>query len=394
MRKLEDLFRKDRLVLTCTVMAILLFTVSSCGTKQPAPSKGTSETAAIKPSAPDTRDVWQQEWERLIKEGRREGKFVAHAGYSAEVLGAIRATFREKFGIEAEFVSGRGAELRARFFAERKAGLYTVDLLFRGASGMIADQKPAGELDPLEPMLLLPEVLEPKAWWGGKLNWIDEEHYILAYFAYPTGDLAINTSIVNPDEMKSWQDLLAPKWKNKITINDPTTTGSGNAWFHAMGKYILGMDYMRELVKQEPVLLRDLRLQAEWIATGKYPLAIAHGSAVIPEFVKAGAPITEKLLSEGGYMTTGFGAISQVRKAPHPNAARVFVNWILTREGQTFISRVTGSQSARVDVPTDHLSAGFRREGVKYMDARGEKYQLEQAQMTEVAREVFAPLLR
>lgn len=391
---MKYLFNYALLSLAVLLLSVLMFFLSSCAGKAPAPAAATSESRAAKLLAVDSLLPWQQEWERVIKEGRREGKFVAHAGYSAETLAALRTAFRDKFGIEAEFISGRGAEMRAKFFAERKAGLYVVDLIFRGASGMIADQKPAGELEPLEPVLLLPEVVDPKAWWGGKLNWIDEERYILAYFAYPTGDLTMNTSVVNPDEIKSWHDLLAPKWKRKISINDPTTTGSGNAWFHAMGKYILGLDYMREMVKQEPVLLRDLRLQAEWIANGKYPLGIAHGSAVVPEFVRAGAPIKEKLLAEGGYMTAGFGAIALVKKAPHPNAVKVFVNWILTKEGQTLISRLNGSQSARVDVPTDHLTSGFRREGVKYTDMRSEKYQLEQAQMTEQAREIFAPLLR
>lgn len=376
--------------------SILLLSVAfwGCAVRNIPVEKSPSVEPGAKETQLTTKEGWQAEWEKTIKAGQKEGTFVAHAGYSGEVLGALRTAFQKKYGIEAEFVSGRGAELRARFFSERRAGIYAVDLLFRGASGMIADQKAANALDPLAPMLILPEVIDEKAWWGGKLNWIDEERYILAYFAYPTGEVDINTSLVNPEEIKSWRDFLASKWKGKISINDPTTTGSGNAWFHAMGKYILGMDYMRELAKQEPILVRDLRLQAEWVASGKYPLAIAHGSAVIPEFIRAGAPITEKILAEGAYITAGFGAISLVNKAPHPNAAKVFINWILTREGQTLISKLNGNQSARVDVPADFLNTGVRREGVPYKDMRGEKYQLEQVQMSDVAREVFGSLLR
>lgn len=351
---------------------------------------GGGQTISSKPEA-----GWQADWEKTVKAGQREGRFAVHTSYSGEVTRALMSAFKEKYGIDAEFISGRGAELRARFFSERRAGIYAVDLIFRGASGMIADQKPAGALDPLDRLLVLPEVIDPKAWWGGKLNWSDDEHYILSYLAYPSGQLAINKGVVNLDEMKSWRDILLPKWKGKITINDPTTTGSGNAWFHAMSTKILGMDYMRELVKQEPVLLRDIRLQGEWLATGKYPLAIGSTGNVIPELQRAGAPVVEKMLAEGGYITAGSGAISFVNKAPHPNAAKVFANWVLTREAQILISKIYRGQSARVDIPTDFLPSEYLRQpGVKYIDKRDEKSQIEEAKYTEVARELFAPLLK
>lgn len=357
--------------------------------KSPLVEPGTKETQVT------SKEGWQVEWEKTVKAGQREGKFVAHTSYSSEVTRALMSAFKEKYGIEAEFLSGRGAELRARFFSERRAGIYDVDLIFRGASGMIADQKPAGALESMDSLLILPEVVDPKAWWGGKLNWSDDEHYIFSYLAYPSGQLAINTGVVNLEEIKSWRDLLAPKWKGKITINDPTTTGSGNAWFHAMGKTILGLDYMRELLKQEPVLLRDIRLQGEWLATGKMPLAIGSTGNVIPELQRAGAPVIEKMLSEGGYITAGSGAVSFVKKAPHPNAAKVFVNWVLTREGQVLISRIYRGQSARVDVPVDFMPPEYlRQEGIKYIDKRDEKSQIEEAKWTEVAKEVFSPLLR
>lgn len=376
-------------------LAILSGLILSGCTAKTAPVEKPVPVSSTEESRPSSKEAWQTEWDKVVKAGQREGIVVAHTGYSAETLRAISSAFRQKFGIETEFISGRGAELRARFFNERRAGIYNIDLLFRGASGMIADQKPVNALDPLEPLLLLPEVVDPKVWWGGKLNWIDDEHYIFGYFAYPSGELAINTSFVSSEELKSWKDLLAPKWKGKISLNDPTTSGSGNSWFYIMAKEIVGMDYMRQLAKQEPVILRDLRLQAEWIAAGKYPVAIAHGSAVIPEFVRAGVPIVEKVLAEGAYITAGFGAISLVNKAPHPNASRVFVNWVLSRDGQTLISRVQGNQSARLDVPTDHLPPiAIRQEGVKYADSRSEKAQLEQIQSIDAAREVFGFLLR
>lgn len=384
---------KRIITLICAV-AITALLLSCVGNSMPAESNKPAETSG-QGKQTLAKASWEQEWERSVKAAQREGIMVAHTGYSAETLRAISSAFKQKYSLETEFISGRGAELRARFFNERRAGIFNIDLLFRGASGMVADQKPAKALDPLEPLLLLPEVVDPKVWWGGQLNWIDDEHLIYGYFAYPSGELAINTSFVDYEEIKAWKDLLAPRWKGKISLNDPTTSGSGNSWFASMSQDILSMDYMRQLAKQEPVILRDLRLQAEWIANGKYPLAIAHGSAVIPEFVRVGVPIKEKILAEGAYITAGFGAISLVNKAPHPNAAKVFVNWVLSREGQTLISKVQGNQSARLDVPTDHLPAiSVRQEGVKYADSRSEKAQIEQIQSIDAAKEVFGFLMR
>lgn len=192
-----------------------------------------------------------------------------------------------------------------------------------------------------------------------------------------------------------WRDLLLPKWKGKISLSDPTTTGGANAWFATMSNHVLSLDYMRELARQEPVIIRDQRLQAEWIAHGKYPLDIALPAHALAEFMKAGATITGKALGEGAYITQGSGGIALINRAPHPTAARVFVNWLLAKERQTVVSQANRIQSARIDVSADFLFPWEKRqEGYKYVDERNEQAQFEQQKMLDVAKEVFGALLK
>jgi iron(III) transport system substrate-binding protein len=69
----------------------------------------------------------------------------------------------------------------------------------------------------------------------------------------------------------------------------------------------------------------------------------------------------------GGYVSAGFGSAMLVNKAPHPNAAKVFLNWLLAKEGQTAWSKAMGYVSRRLDVPTDHLPPYWvPKPGVKY----------------------------
>lgn len=355
----------------------------------PTPAAGEKATA---------QKSWEVEWERTVKAAQRERMVIIYSTYSGEARKAIANAFVDKYGIKAEFITGRGDELVARLLQGRRSGIYEVDFFLMGVvvqalqePGLITD----GVLAPVEPLLMLPEVIDPKVWWGNKLGWVDEGKHLLGFMAYPLAGLYINRGAVNPNETKSWRDLLAPKWKEKITINDPTISGGGNGWFSMMGNNILDWDYMREMVNQKPVILRDLRLQAEWLAHGKYPIAIGLPAYAVAEFTKAGVPITPEIPAEGGYVASGSGNIYFISRAPHPAASRIFVNWLLSREGQTLVSSLHQTQSGRLDVPTDHLSpTEIRREGVNYFDQRTKASRLAQIKAVETAKEIFGPLLK
>ncbi len=350
------------------------------------PSAGKGVTAG--------QEGWQQEWERTTSEARKEGTVVL-AGNIGPAQVVIQNVMKDKYGVNAEFVIGRGAEVAAKIDREQGAGLFLIDAIFSTTMNILTVLKPQGRVATMDTALILPEVKDPKAWYRGEVPWVDKEHrYHVAFSAEPTHGIFVNTTMVNPSDLKSYRDLLDPKWKGKIMINDPTVSGSGNAWFTPLAQE-LGVQYFKDLVKQEPVMMRDERLLAEWLAKGKYPVLLGCDAKTIAEFIKAGAPVSLAVLKEGAYVTQANGAVSIATKAAHPNAAKVVVNWAMSKEGGTMISQALLGQSARVDVPTDFLPPFLvRRPDIKYNDAITEDYQFLKTDYINIAKDIFDPYMK
>ena len=207
--------------------------------------------------------------------------------------------------------------------------------------------------------------------------------------------MAYNINSVRPEDIKSYRDLLNPQWKGKMVIQDPTQTGTAINWFGVVSEVIMGMDYVRELAKQEPVITRDRRLQVEWLAQGKYPIAIAPQSDTLGTFEREGAPIKKHTPVEGAHTSAGSGHIALINRPAHPGAARLFINWLLGREAQTIHSKASLLPSARADVPVDHLDpSSIIQPGIKYFHTSREEFILGDIKRMQNAQEVFGHLVR
>lgn len=357
------------------------------------------ETKPASASAPPQlagapQEAWEKEWERVKAEAKKEGRVVI-TGNVGPATNVLRKILNEKFGIDPEFQVGRGAEVAQKIKSEQIAGLHTYDVILSTTMNIILYLKPEGRVERIDTALILPEIKDPRLWYQGEIPWVDKEkRYHLAYFAVPKSGVVVNSQMVSQKEVNAYLDLLDPKWKGKILINDPTVTGAGNAWFTPLASEI-GLDYFAKLLQQEPLILRDQRLMTEWVARGKYSILLGADENTIAEFVKAGAPITSIQLKEGAYTTQSNGAVSIAARPPHPNAAKVVLNWVLSREGGTLLSEAMLCQSSRVDVPTDFLPLyDVRQPGVKYVDSSPEDYQIKKGEYIKTAKEVFAKFLK
>lgn len=371
-------------------LAVLLFLAFGCS-PQPAPA-----SPSPLPLAP-TKPSWQEEWDKTVAAAKKEGKLVIVTTGGAEVKAALSKAFKEKFGIDVEYVSGRGAELTAKISAERKAGLFLNDLYLAGATTPVSVLKPAGVLAPIKPLLLLPEVLDTKAYFDDEIPFVDKEGiYIICNGPYVAMTLAVNSDLVKPGELKGYADLLDTKWKGKIAFSDPTIAGAASRFFLMTVTMIMNPDFHRQLAKQDLLLTRDIRQQVEWVARGKYPIALAPYVDAVADMQKAGAPIKWISPVEGVYLSSGAsGTLSYFSQAPHPNAARVFVNWFMTKEGLTTWSQSSLTQSARKDVSTDFLyPEGIRDPKVKYFNSNTEEVLLKEVPITKLADEIYGPLLK
>ncbi len=378
------------------VPILALAAMIGCTQASPTAMETTAKPAPASDRSPAVeKDSWQAQWETVKAAARQESRLVLVSGAAAALREEGNRIMTQQFGVSLEFTMGLPSEIIPKVLAERRAGLYTVDIFLTSPPTALGTLKPAGILEPMDKTVFLPEALEPGAWYNGAFPWVDKEHYLAATLAIPKSPILVNTNLVKPDEIKSYRDLLNPKWKGRIAMHDPTKAGSGNAWFSTMAEGVMGLDFVREFVKQEPVISRDERLLIEWVAKEKYPILVGPKPEIGTEFQRAGALIQLITPVEGTYVGTSGAAVCLLTNAPHPNASRLFINWILTKEGGTFLARAYGGQSARVDVPTDFINpVQVRQPGGKYIDENNEEYARKQNEYQKVAEDMFRDLLK
>jgi iron(III) transport system substrate-binding protein len=316
---------------------------------------------------------WQQKWDAAVSSAKKEGKVVVMGPPGDLVREALVNGFTKAFpGIEIEYSGGRGGELSTKIKAERDAGIFSVDIVVNGTSTANAYFKPMKALDPIEPNLILPEVTEPKNWRDQRLEFSDKSSRLnLLLTTQNNVPLIFNSTQVKVEEIDELSELLDPKWKGKIAVQDPIPSGTGNGVFRWLW-HVIGpektMDFYRKLRAHAAVVDRDQRRQIEWVSQGRYPLNFGPGT-VMYQLAKRGLKfaVMPSFKDLGSYATPGFGSVMYINRAPHPNAAKVFLNWLLGKEGQTAFAKAMGYVSRRVDVTTDHVPPYWvPQEGVKY----------------------------
>ena len=112
------------------------------------------------------------EWDKLVDAAKKEGKVTVSVPASAEVKKQLEDNFKKRYGIEVEIFTARGSAGVRRMADEFKAGVRYFDLHIGGSSSIVSGMLDEGILDPIEPWFVLPDVKDPKHWWGGHL-WVD-----------------------------------------------------------------------------------------------------------------------------------------------------------------------------------------------------------------------------
>ena len=306
---------------------------------------------------------WKKDWERVQQEARKEGAIVVGIPARAELRKQLEAVFKPKFGIDMDLSTARGPQNASRIAAEYAAGVKNFDV-FIGGSGTFESLVEGGMVEPLDALMLLPDVKEAKHWWGGHI-WEDNlsgNRHLYSFIAESgTGGLWFNTEAAKPNELRSFDDLLHPKWKGKIGFLDPRTPGSGQSvWSYLWDKK--GEPFLKKLLQQDLFISRDQRQLGDALAKGKVAVALGVSFYTLEGFIIANLPVKElPTPKEGLPSSNGSGVIGVVKNAPHPNAARLFVNWLLSKEGQELYVKVMHQSTRRLDVDTKWL----REHGVR-----------------------------
>jgi iron(III) transport system substrate-binding protein len=296
------------------------------------------------------------EWDKIVEAAKKEGKVVVSIPPSRKLRRAMEVAFTRRYGIGVEFVSARSSASIQKIISETKAGIQYVDVHVGGTESAVTALLAEKALDPVEPYFVLPEVKDPKQWWGGHM-WVDNaKRFIYAFAAYQTVSLWCNPNEYKPAEFQSFDDLLNPKLQGKIGISDPRPPGPGNSiWSHMLS--VKGEEYLKKLVAQKLFVARDLRLLGENLSSGKIAVALGIVYSELLPFIKAGLPVVPlPYPKEGLYTTGGNGHLMVIKNPPHPNAAKVFANWLLGTDGQELFGRTMAVGSRRFDVRTKWLN--------------------------------------
>lgn len=302
---------------------------------------------------------WKKDWERALQEAKKEGKIVVGIPARAELRKELELVFKPKFGVDMELLPARGPQNASRIVSEYKAGVKYFDV-FMGGTGTYESMAEDGMVEAMPPNWILPEVKEEKYWWAGHI-WEDNlktKRFLYSFIADAgTGGFWHNTTMVKPEDIRSLDDFLNPKWKGKLGFLDPRTPGSGQSIWSFMWD-LKGEGYLRKLVQQDLFVSRDQRQLADGLAKGKLAIALGVSFYTLEGFIVANLPIKElPKLKEGAPSSNGSGVIGVVKGPPHPNAARLFVNWLLSKEGQELYVKVMHQSTRRIDVDTKWLQA-------------------------------------
>ncbi|MBM2811780.1 MAG: ABC-type Fe3+ transport system periplasmic component [Chloroflexi bacterium] len=322
-------------------------------------------------------------WERVLAAARAEGVVNVYGGSGSNNRDAEVEPFERAFpGIKMNGLFGPGRDLVNRVVAERTANKKIPDVMVGpGASGIFI-LKPIGALPPLEPALILPEVTDTSKWLNNRLWFVDADppNTTIGFVGSVQGTTYYNPDLVDPKEFTSYLDLLNPKWKGKIVATDVRLAGGGAApsrfWYTHPD---LGPSYLERLFGEMDVTIgRDQRQMIDWVAQGRYPIGILFSSTDVRQAIDDGLPIAAvdpHQFREGAPMSTGGGAISLVEGGPNPNAAKVFVNWLLSRDGQLNWQKYIKAPSLRNDINRDDVPPdSIPKLGLNYLDVSNEHY--------------------
>jgi iron(III) transport system substrate-binding protein len=317
-------------------------------------SGGAASTSAARPE-------WQSEWERTLAAARQEGVITTSIN-PGQLFRDWLFQFEKAYpGIRLELTSLDNPQFAARVLGERRGDQYLWDVFLGGAATANRTLKPTGALDPLKPALILPEVLDDSKWMNGFDEGFTDLEGIYTYDYYielaPT--VYVDRDHVSEAELSRVEDLVEPRWRGRMSIFEPRQAGKAAA---DGGHFLIvrGEDWWRQLLNNDITVTGDRRQQIEWAVRNRYPVGVSISNTSVPEFQQKGVglnlvPLAYKSPMGGRLSMTNNVAL--FNRAPHPNAAKVFINWLLSKEGQQIYANTLDQASRRLDVvsPTDRL---------------------------------------
>lgn len=319
---------------------------------------------------------FEQEWSNLIAAAKQEGTVaIASGGAPSRQYRPVVDVFAKKYGLKVEVSTGSATDTVNRVLAERKAGRYTMDVALISSRENNQRLVPSQSLIPLTPLLIHPEVVNTSNWYDGK-HWYGDKasRYVLIYHVSKEDQYEswYNTDKIKEAELatlKKQTDFFDPRWRGKIAgqgVGDPSGIRQMIDSYFEPDR---GPEWVKTYLLDAGVTFSDdRRILETWVVGGRFPLqAVATGTEDLMTLSKKGLPIKQLFLPKqvGLIRAGGSGCcISAFANAPHPNAAKLFINWFLSKEGQTLTHTAIPNldrSSLRNDIPIGEVVPDQRR---------------------------------
>jgi len=333
------------------------------------------------------------EWPQVLAGAKKEGKVVVNTFPGDGYKRALKAFTQAYPDIKLEHTGLHSQDFAPRILQERQANLYTWDVVLIPTSTALQVLRPAGVWDPVRPAIVLPEVKDDAGWEGGfekGFNLVKDKALVYGFVAARGSAISVNTDMVKDEPIRGLMDLLNPKWKGKLLLPDVRVMGD-SFWAMTSARLNLGDDVIKKLfVDQEPVLSRDTRQIAEFMVRGRYPIALGVNPLLLGQFQKQGLGKNLKYyhFPEMDTVNSSSSCLWLVNKAPHPNAAKVFVNWLLTKDAQAVWAKEVETNSRRVGVEPGN-PAFVAPKGAKLLQVDAEENLPEVVKTQDIAKAVM-----
>jgi iron(III) transport system substrate-binding protein len=325
---------------------------------------------------------FEQEWSKLVAAAKQEGTLsVASGGAPSRQYRPVIDVFSKKFGVKVEVSTGNATDTVNRVLAERKAGRYIMDVALISSRENNQRLVPSESLVPFAPLLIHPEVLDTSNWYLGRYWYADKASaYVFIYHVtkedqYETWYNTEKLKEADVASLRKQTDFFDLRWKGKILGQGMGDPSGIRQMIDSYFEPDRGQEWVRTYLLNAGVTFSDdRRILETWLVGGRFPLqAVVTGTEELTALAKKGLPIKQIFLPKqvGLVRAGGSGCcISVFSNAPHPNAAKLFANWFLSKEGQTLTHTLIPNidrSSLRNDIPFGEVAPDQRRKpGVEY----------------------------
>ncbi|MBL8551625.1 MAG: ABC transporter substrate-binding protein [Hyphomonadaceae bacterium] len=296
-----------------------------------------------------------------------EGDTLALIVHGVEGHEATVREFQRRYPkLDVQVLVQNPSTMAPRIIIEQQNGIYAWDSWWAGTAALEHMVRPAGGFAPITDYVVLPDILDPGTWRAPAYRYTSQEPYVFVHSMSVEETLFFNTDVVKGLQIRRAQDLLDPRLEGRIAIRDPTAGSAAHNGTYTVAELVReeGPDFVRRLlVDQRAALIENNRQLTDGALRGDYAVVIGGNSEILAQCQNWGGCRSVERLPFGTPVSTR--GVAVMRNPPHPKAVKLWINWLLSREGQEVYVREwakdqsAGASSMRRDVAPDPQQARF-----------------------------------